>query len=62
LLVFQPFIAHSVREHSGLPFFHPQMLADFATIEELGYKVLQELRPKEPSVDNSAGGGNQDGQ
>lgn len=43
LLVFQPFIAHSAQEHSGLPFFHTQMLSDFATVEELGYKVLSEL-------------------
>jgi len=43
LLVFQPFMAHSAKEHSGLPFFHPQMLADFATVEELFSKVFSEL-------------------
>lgn len=42
-LVFQPFIAHSVRETTGRPVFHVQMLTDFLTVEEAGYKMLDEL-------------------
>ncbi|AWM03200.1 hypothetical protein [Bradyrhizobium amphicarpaeae] len=43
LLVFQPLIAHSVKETTGRPVFHVQMLTDFVTVEEIGYKVLDEL-------------------
>lgn len=43
LLVFQPFIAHSVNEATGMPVFHAQMLTDFVTVEEIGYKMLDEL-------------------
>lgn len=43
LLVFQPFIVHSVNETTGMPIFHAQMLTDFITIEEVGYKMLDEL-------------------
>ena len=44
LLVFQPFITHSVRETSARFAFHAQMLADFLTVEELGQKMLAELK------------------
>ena len=44
LLVFQPLIAHSTIE-TRVPFvFHPQLIADFLTIEALGERMLQELR------------------
>ena len=43
LLVFQPLIIHSYKEATGLPRFHAQLLADFATVEEIAYKVLKEL-------------------
>jgi hypothetical protein len=43
LLVFQPLITHSVKETTAHFAFHVQMLADFLTVEELGYKVLDEL-------------------
>jgi hypothetical protein len=43
LLVFQPLITHSIRETTAHFAFHAQMIADFATVEELGLKVLAEL-------------------
>jgi hypothetical protein len=43
LLVFQPLITHSVKETTAHFAFHVQMLADFVTVEELGYKMLDEL-------------------
>jgi hypothetical protein len=44
LLVFQPLITHSVAETTAHYAFHIQMLADFLTVEELGYKLLDELK------------------
>jgi hypothetical protein len=44
LLIFQPLITHSVRETKAHFAFHAQMIADFLTIEELGEKMLIELR------------------
>jgi hypothetical protein len=44
LLVFQPVITHSVRETTGHFRFHVQMLTDFLTIEEIGYKMLDEFK------------------
>jgi hypothetical protein len=43
LLIFQPLITHSVKETTAHFPFHIQMLADFLTVEEVGYKVLAEL-------------------
>jgi hypothetical protein len=43
LLVFQPLIAHSIRETTGRPVFHVQMLTDFLTVEEVGYRILEDL-------------------
>lgn len=43
LLVFQPLIAHSTTETSSRYAFHAQMLADFATIEELARRMISEL-------------------
>jgi hypothetical protein len=43
LLIFQPLITHSVTETTAHFAFHVQMLADFLTIEEIGYKMLNEL-------------------
>jgi len=43
LLVFQPLITHSVTETTAHYAFHVQMLADYLTVEELGYKLLKEL-------------------
>jgi hypothetical protein len=43
LLVFQPLITHSIRETTAHFAFHVQMLADFATVEEIAYKMLDEL-------------------
>jgi hypothetical protein len=43
LLIFQPLICHSFTE-MGAPYaFHPQLIADFLTIEQLGEKMLAEL-------------------
>ena len=43
LLVWQPLISHSVKETTNPYRFHIQMLADFITVEEIAYKVLEEL-------------------
>jgi hypothetical protein len=43
LFVFQPVMCHSYTE-MGAPYaFHPQLIADFLTVEELGEKMLAEL-------------------
>jgi hypothetical protein len=44
LLVFQPMIAHSTVETKAPYVFHPQLIADFLTVEALGERILQELR------------------
>jgi hypothetical protein len=44
LLVFQPMMTHSITEAKGLIRFHAQVLADFATVEELGQKMMSELK------------------
>jgi hypothetical protein len=44
LLTFQPLITHSVKETTAHFAFHAQMPTDFLTIEELGYKMLDELK------------------
>lgn len=43
LLIFQPLITHSVTEITADFAFHVQMPTDFFTIEETGYKMLNEL-------------------
>ncbi len=43
LLIVQPLITHSVTETTADFAFHVQMLTDFFTIEEIGYKMLNEL-------------------
>jgi hypothetical protein len=44
LLVFQPMIAHSTIETKSPYVFHPQLIADFLTVEALGERMLRELR------------------
>jgi hypothetical protein len=44
LLEFQPFITHSVTETTAQVAFHPQMIADFRTVEELGEKMFSEIK------------------
>ncbi len=44
LLIFQPLIAHSTIETKAPYVFHPQLIADFLTVEALAEKMLQELR------------------
>jgi hypothetical protein len=47
LLVFQPLFTHSINETTAHYAFHVQLIADFMTVEELGKKMLTELkRPK----------------
>jgi abortive infection bacteriophage resistance protein len=41
---FSPFMVHSMNEHSPTALFHPQMLADFHTIEGFGNRLLAELK------------------
>ena len=44
MLVFQPMMTHSLVEAQRLVPFHGQLLSDFLTIEELGNKMLEELK------------------
>ena len=44
LLIFQPMMTHSVKETTAHFPFHAQMIADFLTVEEFGYKMLDELK------------------
>jgi hypothetical protein len=48
LLIFQPLMTHSVTETTAHFPFHVQMLADFLTVEEMGLKMLDELRGSRP--------------
>ena len=43
---FQPWISQSFAEGAKPVVFHPRMLSDFNTIDELGGKMLAELRGK----------------
>jgi hypothetical protein len=44
LYVFQPLMTHSFKEATGIIRFHQQILSDFLTVEELAYKMLDELK------------------
>jgi len=41
--IFQPLICHSFNEMPAPMAFHPQLIADFLTVEALGLKMLGEL-------------------
>lgn len=41
--MFRPWMQHSFHEQAKPMVFHPQLLANFNTIEEMGRKVLEEL-------------------
>jgi hypothetical protein len=43
LALFRPWMQHSFVEEARHVVFHPQLLADFNTIDELGKKMLEEL-------------------
>ena len=43
LVKFSPMISHSFSERARPMFFHPQLLADFNTIEALAQKIMSEL-------------------
>jgi hypothetical protein len=43
LFVFQPVVCHSFTEMTAPFAFHPQLICDFLTVEELGEKMLAEL-------------------
>lgn len=43
LTEFKPWMKHSFEEGSKTIVFHPQILSDFATVEEIGHKMLEEL-------------------
>jgi hypothetical protein len=45
---FLPIMMHSISERSKKVVFHPQMLSDFAMIEEIGRKILKELERDVP--------------
>ncbi len=44
LLDFQPYITHSIIDATTHVAFHAQMLTDFRTIEEIGDKMLSEIK------------------
>jgi len=44
LCVFRPWITHSIDEKAKHIVFHAQMLADFKTVDELGQKMLEEMK------------------
>ena len=41
--MFQPIVGHSLTEMKSPYYFHPQLMSDFLTVEELGDKTLAEL-------------------
>ncbi len=43
LATFQPVMMHSYAENTVPVPFHQQILRDFATVEKLGFKMLEEL-------------------
>jgi len=43
LTTFIPHMTHSFLDKAAFIRFHPQILADFKTIDELGRKMLEEL-------------------
>lgn len=43
LVTFAPYMTHSIEEKAKVIKFHPQLLTDFLTIEELAQKMLREL-------------------
>jgi len=43
LVEFRPYMTHSFEEKADIVVFHPQLIADFNTIEELGREMLEEL-------------------
>jgi hypothetical protein len=47
---FQPVMRHSFSEKSRNIVFHPQLLSDFAMVEELGKRMLAELERDVPPV------------
>ena len=50
LAVFRPWMSHSPTENSPVAVFHYQLLQDFATIEEFGHKMLEELDRPRPDL------------
>ncbi|MHC2672582.1 hypothetical protein ACVI1J_004745 [Bradyrhizobium diazoefficiens] len=46
---FQPVMVHSLSEKSPRIVFHPQILSDFAMVEEIGRKMLVELARDMPA-------------
>ena len=43
LVVFQPVMKHMLQDNNPPVVFHFQLLQDFATVEEIGQKMLGEL-------------------
>jgi len=41
--IFRPWMAHSINEGSRIVIFHAHLLSDFAKIEELSEKFIDEL-------------------
>lgn len=43
IVFFRPVMIHSYNEAKGPMFIHPQLIADFNTVESVGWKMLEEL-------------------
>jgi hypothetical protein len=55
IAVFRPWMTHSPTEESPVAVFHYQLLQDFATVEQCGRKMLEELdRPRLDLVERYA--------
>jgi hypothetical protein len=52
--VFEPVMIHSFGEQVQPIMFHPQLLSDFETVEDIARRMLRELDDQPPSADNHA--------
>jgi hypothetical protein len=43
LMFFRPWVTHSFEEQAPVMVIHPQMLADFNTVDEIAHRILAEL-------------------
>jgi hypothetical protein len=55
LAKFRPCMMHSFGESARPIVFHPQLLADLKTIDELGWKMLEELRRAPTPISSATG-------
>jgi hypothetical protein len=58
LAFFRPWMTHSYIEKAKIVVFHSQLLADFNTIDEMAWKMLEELERQQPLAGLPALGSN----